>query len=66
MTPDLEASVVLSFKITQPFEGVGLRVFYLAEWVRCQLVSKDAPQVPMDPLEFMVALLSMTDVEYAL
>lgn len=31
-----------------------------------QLVGEDAPQVPMDPLEFMLAPLSMTNVEYAL
>lgn len=45
---------------------VGFRVLYLVERVCCQLVGKDALQVPMDPLEFMLALLSMTDVEYAL
>ncbi|KAL0015427.1 hypothetical protein SO802_002496 [Lithocarpus litseifolius] len=31
--------------ITQPLEGVGLRVLYLAERVRCQLVGEDALQL---------------------
>ena len=34
--------------------------------MRYQLVGEDAPQVPMDPLEFMLAPLSMTNVKYAL
>ena len=52
--------------VTQTFEGVGLRVLYLVERERCQLVGEDVPQVPMDPPVFMLAPLSMTDVEYQL
>ena len=48
------------------FRGVGLRVLYLAEGVRCQLVGEDALQVLMDPLVFMLALHSMMDAEYQL
>lgn len=50
----------------QPFKGASLRVLYLVEWVHYQLVGKDAPQVPMNSLEIMLAPLSMTDAEYAL
>ena len=32
--------------------------------MRCQLVNMDDPQIPRDPLEFMLALHSMTDAEY--
>ena len=63
---NLEAAAIVLFGITQSFEGVGLRVRYLAKRVRCQLMGKDAPQVPMDPPVFMLAPLSMTDVEYQL
>ena len=30
----------------------------------CQLLSRDDPQIPMDPLEFMLTPHSMTNVEY--
>lgn len=65
MTPNLEEFAVVASGITQPFEGTGLGVLYLVEKVRCQLVGKDALQVPMDP-RFMLTPLSMTDAEYAL
>lgn len=38
---DLEASTLVISKITQPFEGIGLRALYLAEKVCCQLVGED-------------------------
>ena len=38
----------------------------MVEWVHYQLVGEDAPQVPMDPPEFMLAPLSMTVAKYAL
>ena len=38
----------------------------LAERVCCQLTGKDAPQVPMDPLMFILAPRSMTNAEYDL
>lgn len=63
---DLEASALVISGITQPFEGAGLRVLYLSERVCCQLVGTDAPQVPMDPLEFMLASPSMSNAEYRL
>ena len=53
-------------RLLSPFKGAGLRVLYLAERMRCQLVDEDAPQVSMDLLEFMLALLSMTNVKYHL
>ena len=62
--PNLEASAIVLSGITQPFEGSGLRVLYLAERVRCYLVGEDAAQAPMDPLVFVFALFFMTDVEY--
>ena len=34
--------------------------------MRCQLVGEDAPQMPMDPPEVMLAPLSITYSEYAL
>ena len=33
--PNLEAFAIVLSRITQPFEGSGLRVLYLAERVRC-------------------------------
>lgn len=66
MDPNLEAATIVISRITQHFEGTGLRVLYLAERVRCQLMGGDAPQVLMDPLVFMLALLFMTDNEYQL
>ena len=41
-------------------------MIYFAERVCCQLAGEDAPQVPMDPLMFMLAPCSMTNVEYDL
>ena len=64
MDPNLEAAAIVICEITQPFEGTSLKVLYLAERVRCQLVVKDAPQVPINPPVFMLAPLSMTDAEY--
>ena len=49
---DLEAAAIISFRFTQPLEGTGLRVLYLANKVSCQLVVEDMPQVPMDPCLF--------------
>ena len=51
----MKATAFVTSKITQPFEGASLRVFYLAERVRCQLVGEDAPHILMDPLVFMLA-----------
>ena len=62
--PNKEVAANFIFGITQPFEGAGLMVLYLAERVRFQLVGEDAPQVLMDLLVFMLALLSVTDAEY--
>lgn len=64
--PKLEVATSITFEITQPFEGVGLRVLFLMERVRCQLVGEDASWVPLDPSKFMLTLLSMTDAEYHL
>ena len=36
----------------------------MAERVRYQLVGMDDPQIPRDPLEFMLSLHFMTDAEY--
>ena len=66
MTPNLEASAIIAFEITQPLEGSGLRVLYLAKRVCYQLVGEDAIQVPMDLSKFMPALLSMINTKYAL
>ena len=61
---DLEATAIIASEITRPFKGVGFRALYLAKRVWCQLVGGDDPQIPMDPLEFMLAPCSMTDAEY--
>lgn len=61
--PNSEAVTIDISRITQLFEGAGLRVLYLVERVCCQLVGGDAPQVPMDPLVFMLAPLYMTNAE---
>ncbi|KAK9998130.1 hypothetical protein SO802_017733 [Lithocarpus litseifolius] len=53
-------------KALPALEGDGLRVIYLTERVCCQLAGEDMPQVPIDPLEFMLAPHSMTNVEYDL
>lgn len=39
---NLEAATLFTSVITQPFMGVGLRVLYLAERIRYQLVGEDA------------------------
>ena len=61
---DLEATAIIASEITRPFKGVGFRALYLAKRLWCQLVGGDDPQIPMDPLEFMLAPCSMTDAEY--
>ena len=61
-----EAADILASNLSQPLEGSGLRVIYLVERVCCQLVGEDVPQVPMNPLVFMLASHSITDAEYAL
>lgn len=63
---DLEAATLVTFTITQPFEGAGLRALYLVEKVCYQLVVADTLQVLMDPSEFMFTPLSMTNAEYRL
>ena len=40
---DLELVAFIASEITHPFEGAGLRVLYLAERVRCQLVGRNDP-----------------------
>ena len=35
MDPNLEAAAIVLYGITQPFEGAGLSVLYLAKRVRC-------------------------------
>ena len=64
--PNLEAVTIITSRLSQPLEGGGLRVIYLVEWACYQLVSEDAPQVPMDPSVFMLAPRSITNVEYEL
>ena len=63
---DLEATAIIALDITQPFKGVSLRVIYLVERVRCQLVGRDDPQILMDPPEFMLVPCFMTDAKYNL
>ncbi|KAK9997981.1 hypothetical protein SO802_017584 [Lithocarpus litseifolius] len=65
-SPDLGVATIIASEITWPFNGASLRALYLAERVRCQLMGRDDPQILMDPLEFMLALRSMTDAEYNL
>ena len=36
-------AAIVATRITQPIEGVGLRVIYLVERVCCQLAGKDEP-----------------------
>ena len=62
----LKAMVILASSLSQPLEGGGLRVIYLVERVCCQLADEDVPQVPMDPLMFMLTPYSMTNAEYDL
>lgn len=60
----MEAATLITSKITQPLEGVGLRVLSLPKRVCCQLVGADAPRVLMDTLQFMLSSLSMTKADY--
>ena len=60
----MEAATLITSKITQPLEGVGLRVLSLPKRVCCQLVGVDAPRVLMDTLQFMLSSLSMTKADY--
>lgn len=53
--PNSEAATIVAFSLSQPLEGCGLRVIYLAKRVCSQLAGEDAPQVPMNPLVFMLA-----------
>ena len=66
MDLNLEAAAIIASRITQALEGARLKVFYLAERVCYQLASVNAPQVPMDPSEFMLAPRSMTITKYDL
>ena len=43
MDLDLEAIAIISSGVTQPLKGAGLKVFYLAKRISCQLVGKDMP-----------------------
>ena len=61
-----EAADILASNLSQPLEGSGLRVIYLVERVCCQLAGEDVPQVPVNPLVFMLASHSITDAKYAL
>ena len=63
---DLEVVAIISSRVTQPLEGAGLKVLYLAKRVSYQLVGEEMPQVPMDPPSFMLTPLSMMDAEYQL
>ena len=63
---NLKAAAIIYSRVTQPLEGAGLRVLYLAERVSCQLMGEDMPQVPMDPPLFMLAPLSAMDAKYQL
>ena len=45
----LEVTTIAASSLSQPLEGSGLRVIYLAEKVCCQLAGESAPRVPMDP-----------------
>ena len=40
---NLEATAIVTSRLSQPFEGSGLRVIYLAERVCCRLAGKDVP-----------------------
>ena len=62
----MEAAVLVASRISQPLEGTELRVIYLVERVCYKLASEDAPQVPMDTLEFMLTPHSMTTVQHIL
>ena len=61
---NLKAAAIISSRVTQPLEGDGLKVLYLAKRVSCQLVGEDMPQVPMDPPLFMFAPFSAMDAKY--
>lgn len=45
----LEVATFITSGITQPLEGVCLKVLYLAERVCCQLLGEDVPWFLMDP-----------------
>ena len=63
--PSCFSAALIASEFTLPFvEGAGLRALYLVERVRCQLVGRDEPQIPMDPFKFMLAPYSMTDAKY--
>ena len=66
MDLSLESVAILASCLSQPLEGGGLRVIYLAKKVCYQLAGEDAPRVPMDLLVFILAPCSMTDTEYDL
>ena len=55
---------LVGFLHTPTFKVAGLRVIHLAKRLCCQLVGKDIPLVPLDPPQFMLALISMTDAKY--
>ena len=38
---NLEVAAIIASRLSQPFEGDGLKVIYLVERVCCQLASKD-------------------------
>ena len=61
----MEVAAVVASSLSQTLKGGELWVIYLMERVCCQLVGKDSPRVLVDPLVFMLALHSMTDVEYS-
>ena len=61
---DLEANAIISSQNSMFFEGVGVTVLYLADWVASQLVAMDEPHVPMDPPSFMLSPISMIDAKY--
>ena len=66
MDSSLESVAILASCLSQPLEGGGLMVIYLAKRVCYQLAGEDAPRVPMDLLVFILAPCSMTDTEYDL
>ena len=63
--PGLNAVAIVASSLSQNLKGGGLSVIHLAKLVCCQLAGEDAPQVPVDPLVFMCAPHSMTDMEYS-
>ena len=63
---NLDDIAFITFDITQPFKGVDLRVIYLAKKVCYQLMGEDGPQVSLDPPQFMLAPLFMSNAKYHL